>query len=57
MQCQQHACTRFPATAVVAALLLAGCTMGAPHSTQSIVPGALVDPVLEPLRGCQALRG
>lgn len=46
-----------PATAVVAALLLGGCTMGAPHSTQSIVPGALVDPVLEPLRGCAALTG
>lgn len=56
MQCQ-HACTSFPATAVVAALLLAGCTTGAPHSTQSIVPGALVDPALEPLRGCAALRG
>ncbi|MCB1598177.1 MAG: hypothetical protein KDI87_10740 [Gammaproteobacteria bacterium] len=57
MQCQRYACTRFPATAVVAALLLAGCTMGAPHSIQSIVPGALVDPVLEPLRGCEALSG
>lgn len=39
------------------AVLLAGCTTSAPHSTQSIVPGALVDPQLEPLRGCAALAG
>lgn len=57
MQRQQHGYASFPAVAIVAALLLGACTMGGPYSTQSIVPGALVDPVLEPLRGCVALTG
>lgn len=57
MQFQPRDDTALFATAAVALLLLGGCTMGAPHSTQSIVPGALVDPLLEPLRGCAALRG
>jgi hypothetical protein len=53
----RHDCTGLPATVIMVSLLLGGCTTGAPHSTQSMVPGALVDPVLEPLRGCEALRG
>lgn len=53
----QHDCASLSATVMVATLLLGGCTMGAPYSTQSIVPDAYVDPVLEPLRGCAALTG
>ena len=53
----QHDCASLSATVMVATLLLGGCTMGAPYSTQSIVPDALVDPVLEPVRGCAALSG
>ena len=57
MQFQQQDGTSLWPTAVAALLLLGGCTMGVPHSTQAIVPGALVDPQLEPLRSCAALTG
>lgn len=55
MQCQQRKVGIFPI--MVAAALLTGCAMSAPHSTQSIVAGALVDPELEPFLGCAALTG
>ena len=45
------------AAGLLAGLLLGGCTPGIPYSTQTLAVGALVDPVLEPVRGCEALNG
>jgi len=45
------------AAGLLAGLLLAGCTPGVPYSRQALAIGALVDPVLEPVRGCEALNG